>query len=149
MEQHLEAQVRFVGAVTVQGLAPGHRRDVIGPHAGRRLGRVQHRDRNEAEDVVLVDEARLHVELGELELSIRAQVLVTHASRDLVVTIEAADHEELLGDLGTLGQDVELTGLQPRRHDELARTLRRRRPEQRRLDLAEALRVHRAARSPR
>ena len=145
VEQHREAQVGLVGAVAIERLGPGHRRDVLGPHAGRRFGRVEHGERDEAEDVVLVDEARLHVELRELELSVGAQVLVAHAARDLVVAIEAADHQELLGDLGTLRQDVELAGLQARRHDELARALRRRRPEQRRLDLAETLRVHGAS----
>jgi len=105
-------KVRLVGAVAVQGLGPRHRRDVVGPYAGRRFRRVQHRDRDEAEDVILIDEARFDIELGELELAIGPQVLVAHASRDLVVTIEPADHQELLGDLRALGQHVELPGLQ-------------------------------------
>jgi hypothetical protein len=38
----------------------------------------------------------LEVDLAELGLAIRAQVLVAKASRDLVVAVEAADHQELL-----------------------------------------------------
>ena len=57
--------------------------------AGRRLRGVEHGLGDEAEDVLLVDEARLDVELGELELAVRAQVLVAHAAGDLVVAVEA------------------------------------------------------------
>ncbi len=57
-----------------------------------------------AVDVGLGDEGRLDVELGELELAVRPQVLVPHAAGDLVVAVEAADHEELLCDLGALRQ---------------------------------------------
>ena len=68
----------------------------------------------------MIDEARFHVELRELELSVGAQVFVSHAPRDLVVPVETTDHQELFGDLRTLRQDVELARLQTRRHDELA-----------------------------
>ncbi len=115
---------------------------VAGPHAGADFGGVEHRARDEGQDVVLGDETGLDVHLGELELAIGAQVLVAQAASDLVVAVESADHQELLGDLGTLGQHVELTGLQARGHDELARALGRGRPQQRRLDLAESLVVH-------
>jgi hypothetical protein len=142
LEDHGETQVGLVGAVVVQRLGPGHRRDGPGTHAGGGLGRVEHRARHEAEHVVLADETGLEVELGEFELTIGAQVLVAQASRDLVVPVEAADHQKLLGDLGALGQHVELTGVPPRGHHELARALGRRGPEQWRLDLAEALGVH-------
>src|SRR5215469_3251471 len=39
------------------------------------------------------------VDLAELRLAIRAQVLVAEASRDLVVAVKTADHEDLLQDL--------------------------------------------------
>ena len=62
------------------------------------LDRVEH--------VVLDDEGHLEVELGELGLAIRAQVLVAEAARDLEVTLEAADHEQLLEELRRLRQRV-------------------------------------------
>ena len=94
--------------------------------------------------VVGVGEAHLRVELHELELAVGAEVLVAQAAGDLVVAVEAADHQQLLEQLRALRQRVELARRQARRHDEVARALGRRRDEHRRLDLGEALRVERA-----
>ena len=100
-----------------------------------------------AEHLVLADEGRLDVELGELELAVRAQILVAHAPGELVITVDPADHEQLLGDLWALGQHVERAALQAGRDRELTRALGGRRPEQRRLDLDEALALHGPAQS--
>ena len=118
---------------------------VVGPLAGHRLGGVEHRLADGREHVVLVDEAHLGVELHELVLPIGAQVLVAQAAGDLEVAIEAADHQQLLEQLRALRQRVERARLLPRRHEELARALGRRRHEHRRLDLDEALPLHGAA----
>ena len=56
---------------------------------------------------VLVDEAHLDVELGELGLAVAAQVLVAEAARDLEVAVDARDHEDLLELLGALRQRVD------------------------------------------
>ena len=64
---------------------------------------------DEGEHVVLAHEAGLGVELHELELAVSPEVLVTKAAGDLVVAVDAADHAELLEDLGALGQGVERT----------------------------------------
>ena len=53
-----------------------------------------------------LDEGRLDVELGELELAVGPEVLVPQAPGDLVVPVHAGHHEELLGQLRALGQDV-------------------------------------------
>ena len=55
-----------------------------------------------AEHLLLADEARLHVELHELELAVGPQVLVAQAAGDLVVAVEAADHAQLLEQLRAL-----------------------------------------------
>ena len=55
-----------------------------------------------------VDERHLDVDLGELGLAVGAQVLVAEAARDLVVALDAADHEQLLEELRRLRQRVEL-----------------------------------------
>ena len=141
-ELHPKAQVRLVGPEPVESLVPGHRHDLRGPLAGDRERRLDDGLAHEAEHLVLTHEGRLDVELGELELAIGPQVLVPHAAGDLVVAVDPADHEELLGDLGALRQHVERAALQPGRDRELARALGRRRPEQRRLDLDEALALH-------
>ena len=43
-------------------------------------------------------------------LAVGAQVLVAKAARDLVVAVDAGDHEDLLEDLRRLRQRVELCG---------------------------------------
>ena len=91
---------------------------------GDRLGGVEHGLADHAHHVVGVGEAHLRVELHELELPVGAQVLVAQAAGDLVVAVEAADHQQLLEQLRALRQRVELARRQPRRHHEVARALR-------------------------
>ena len=110
-----------------------------------RFGGVEHRLGDGGEHVVLVDEAHLHVELHELVLAVGAEVLVAEAAGDLVVALDAADHQQLLEQLRRLRQGVEAARLLARRHEELAGALRRGRHEHRRLDLGEALALHGAA----
>ena len=56
--------------------------------------------------VVLLDEAHLDVELGELRLAVGAEVLVAVAAGDLVVPLHAGHHEQLLEQLRALRQGV-------------------------------------------
>ncbi len=117
----------------------GHR---SGSLPGDRLGGVEDGLGHVAEDVLLTDEGSLDVELGELELALGTQVLVPQAAGDLEVAVDPGHHEELLGQLGALGQDVAGPRVEPAGHRELAGTLGGRRPEHGRLDLDEALPVH-------
>ena len=64
--------------------------------------------------VVLVDEAHLEVELGELGLAVAAQVLVAVAAGDLEVAVDAGDHQQLLELLRALRQGVDVARLEPR-----------------------------------
>ena len=97
---------------------------------------------HEREEVLLLREGHLDVELRDLLDPVGAQVLVAEADRDLVVAVEAADHEQLLEDLRRLRQREEAALLQAARHDEVARALGRRLEEDRRLDVEEAVRLH-------
>ena len=115
---------------------------VAGTLAGHRLGGVQHGLGHEVEHVLLADEGRLHVQLGELELAVGPEVLVPQAAGDLVVAVDPGHHQQLLGQLRALGQDVAATRGQPAGHGELPGPLGGRRPQQRRLHLDEALAVH-------
>ena len=142
---HAEADVGLVGAVALVGLLPGDPGDLRRALAGRRLGRVQHRCRDGGDDVVLVGERHLGVELHELELAVGPQVLVAQAAGDLEVAVEAPDHEQLLEQLGALGQGIERARLQPRGDDEVPCPLGCRRDQHRGLDLDEALLLHGAA----
>src|SRR3546814_18982578 len=67
----------------------------------------------------------LHVQLGELELAVRAQGLVAGAYRDLIIAIEAGHHQDLLEQLRRLRQRVELAFVHARGHQEVACALGR------------------------
>jgi len=56
-----------------------------------------------------VNEGHLDVHLGELRLPVGAEIFVPEAADNLIVAVEARDHEELLEKLGRLGEGVELT----------------------------------------
>ncbi len=135
----LDAGVGLVAAVARHRLRVRQARE--GPrqaHADHVLPRAGGELLERGEHVVDADERHLEVELRELELAVGAQVLVAEAARDLEVALEARDHEELLQELGRLRQGVELAGVQPARHQEVARTLGRGLGQDRRLDLDEA-----------
>ena len=89
-------------------------------------------------DLVLREERGLDVELRELGLTIGAQVFVAETFHDLVVAVEARDHEQLLEDLRRLRQREELARVRARRHQIVARAFRRRLGEHRRFDVDEA-----------
>ncbi|GAB4002361.1 hypothetical protein GCM10029992_40330 [Glycomyces albus] len=69
------------------------------------------------------DEGGLDVELGEFGLAVGAEVLVAVAPGDLVVLLEAADHEQLLEQLRGLRQGVPVAGLEADRDQEVAGAL--------------------------
>ena len=60
---------------------------------------------------MVVDERHLDVELGEFRLPVGAKVFVAEAAGDLEIAVEAGDHQELLVELGRLGQGVEMPGM--------------------------------------
>ena len=149
LELEPEARVRLVGAEAAVGLREGHageRRLDLDPEALPPDPRVH--PLHHVEEKLLVGEAHLHVELGDLLHAIGAEVLVPEADRDLVVAVEAGDHRQLLQDLRALRERVEAAALEPRRDDEVAGALGRRLEEDRRLDVEEAGRLHLAADDP-
>ena len=95
-----------------------------------------------------VRERHLDVDLRELGLAVGAQVLVAEAAHDLEVAVHARHHQDLLEDLRRLRQREELARVHAARHQVVARALRRRLRQDRRLDLPEALRVEVLAESP-
>jgi hypothetical protein len=105
-----------------------------------------HQPLGEREHVVLLDERRLDVDLGELGLPVGPQVLVAEAAGDLEVAVVPGDHEELLVDLRTLRERVELARVHAARHEVVARALGRGLRQDRRLELEEALAAQERAR---
>ena len=62
-------------------------------------------------DIVLGDEGHLLVHLGELGLTVGAQVLVAVAAGDLEIAVKAGQHQDLLVELGALGQRIKVPRL--------------------------------------
>src|SRR4051812_36003202 len=138
-----EAQVGLVGAVAQLRLVPGHalvrRLELdVEAFAPDPLRRALH----QREQLFAVGERHLDVQLRQLLEPVGAQILVPEAAGDLVVALEAGDHEQLLVGLRRLRQREEAAGLQARRDDEVARALGRLLGQDRRLDVDEAGRLH-------
>ena len=149
LDLHPEAQVGPVDAEAEHRLVVRHAVERRGELDADALAPDAHGDSlHQREQELTVGERHLDVELGELLKAVGARILVTEAARDLVVALEPGDHEQLLRDLRRLRQRVELARLQSGRHDEVARALRRRLPEHRRLDVDEALPLHLLADDP-
>ena len=126
LDLQTEAEVGLVGAVAQHRVGIRHARER--PRRRRPAERLERRDDDLLEDVehLLARRKReLEVELAELELPVCTEILVPPRSRDLVVAVEPADHEELLEELGRLGERVEPPGLQAHRDEEVAGALRR------------------------
>ena len=99
----------------------------------------------EGQDLLLVHEAHLHVQLGELRLAIGAQVFVAEAAGHLVVALQAAHHQQLLEQLGRLGQGKPFAPANPRGHQIIAGALGGGAGQHRRFHLDEALVFEEAA----
>ena len=139
-----EADIRLVVAV------PEHRVRIREPRKwarGRRppdrLERCHHDSLEHLEHVLARRERELQVELAKLELPVGAEILVAPAGRDLVVAVDAADHEQLLEQLRRLREREEAPGLQAHRQEEIARALGRSQRHARRPHVDEPLLLHR------
>ncbi len=92
-ELHPEADVRLVAAEPLHDLVVGEARErELAGSAGRASVAARDLDRHrldEGHHRLLVDEAHLEVELGELGLAVAAQVLVAVAAGDLEVAVDA------------------------------------------------------------
>ena len=134
-----EAGIRPVGAEATQHLVEGEsreRRNHLDPHCLEH-GRDDALD--ELVDVLGTNERHLDVDLGEFGLPIRAQVFVTETAGELIVTLEAGDHQQLLEQLRGLRQRVEATCMDPAGNQVIPRTLRSGSGQDRGLDLGESV----------
>ncbi len=144
------AQVRLVAAVTAQRIGVRHARERLRQlDAEHRLEQVAQQLFHEAEDVFLAHEAGFDIELRELGLAVRAQILVAETLHDLIVAIEARHHQQLLHELRRLRQREEVALLRAARHQIVARAFGRRFGQDRRLDVDETVLVHELAQRAR
>ena len=145
---HAVTRVRLIASVGVHGLPVRHatqRGGQLDAHMGE--GVLQD-ILKKADGAVHIDERHLEVDLGELRLTISAQVLVAEALGNLVVALNTAHHEQLLEQLGRLGKSIEVAGLDAARDDEIASALRRGLEQDGRLDLEEGTIVQSLAHAP-
>src|SRR5438552_2854619 len=95
-----ESEIGLVGSEATHRFFVGHvqkgRRDVDTEHV---FPNGSHHSFNDAEDIVLDDEAHLEVDLSEFRLPIFTEIFISKAPDDLKIAIESGDHEELLEDL--------------------------------------------------
>ena len=141
---HPEPDIGLVRPVPLERVLIGQHRERDLKERALRDGDARDLDRHrfdEGHDGRLVDEAHLEVELGEFELAVAAQVLVSIAAGDLHVAVDAGDHQQLLELLRALRQRVDHARLEATRYDEVARALWGALDERRRLDLDEAVGV--------
>ena len=137
-ERQAEAKVRFIRAVLAHGLAVGEAGEGAGEvDAADVLPEGDHQPLDDVLHVLFDDEAHLDVDLRELGLAVEPEIFVAEAAHDLEVAVHARHHEQLLEDLGRLRERVELTGVEPRRDQEVAGAARRVLHHERRFDLGE------------
>jgi len=139
------AQVRLVGAVFAQAFGERNTRPVLRHRlaVGKVLEHTGDDRLHRSKNILLRDEAHLEIELIELaRQAVSARILVAEAWRDLEIAVKARHHQELLVLLRGLRQRIELAGMDARRHQEVARALRRGRRQDRRLEFEEAFLLH-------
>ncbi len=149
LELHREAHVRLVDAETFHRLgvrqAQKWQLQLDPEHAAVNL---RHHALASRHHVVDTRAGHLDIDLAELGLPVGAQVFVAKASRDLIVAVEAAHHQELFQKLRRLGQRVEASRVDAARHQVVARAFGRCAPQDRRFDFDKAVRVEKRARRP-
>src|SRR5262249_11963957 len=107
------------------------------------LEHAAHHRLDRIEDILLGDKTHFQIELIKFTgRTVGARILIAEARRDLEVAVEPGDHEQLLELLRRLRQRVELSRMQPRGHEIIARALGGGRGQDRGLKLEEALLLH-------
>ncbi len=142
---HRQTQVRLVGAVATHGFVEGHDREVAQIHVQDVQPQFTDHLFHDFTHLRCGHEGGLHVDLGEFRLAVGTQVFVTEALDDLVVTVEAGHHQQLLEQLGGLRQSVELALVHAARHQIVTGPFRGGFGQHRGLDVEEAVFVHEAA----
>ncbi|RMO71602.1 hypothetical protein ALQ35_05713 [Pseudomonas fluorescens] len=137
-------QVWLVGTVAAHGFFEGHVREFAEFQIQHFLEQVADHLLGQAHDLFFIEEAGLDVDLGEFWLAVGTQVFVTEALGDLVVTVEASHHQQLLEQLWRLRQGEEGTGVGTARHQVVTRAFRGGPGQDRRFDVEEAVLVEEA-----
>jgi hypothetical protein len=114
-------QIRLVRSVLRDCLRVGHAANRQRDVAPDLLEDLAHQGLDQAVDDVRSGKGHLDVDLGQLELTVGPLIFVAEAADDLKVTVGPCDHQDLLENLRRLRQRVKLPGVDPARHQEVAR----------------------------
>src|SRR5699024_9882689 len=95
----VKAQVRLVASIQAHGVSKSDAVDWALELNSNELPNRLEELLSKRDDVILLNKTHLDVELGELRLAVRAEVLIAVATSDLVVTLHTGDHEQLLEQL--------------------------------------------------
>ena len=135
---HLKANIRFVGAIEVDGIIIADSREGLRQVRTDRLfeHRAEHIFGN-VEHVIAGDKAHFNIDLCELRLAVAACVFITVAAGNLKIAVKAGDHQYLLVQLRGLRQRIKLARIEAGRHQIVARALRRRFNKGRRFNFQE------------
>ena len=93
------------------------------------------------QDIFLLHKSHFAVDLGEFGLTIRTEIFVTKTFYDLIVSIVAAHHQQLLECLRRLGKGIELPRIHARGDHEITCTFGRRFDQEGRLNIKKAMLV--------
>ena len=74
-------------------------------------------------DLLFIDKGHLHIDLGKFRLAIGSQILVTKTAHNLVVTVHARHHQQLLEELRRLRQGKKFAIVGAAGHQVVASTL--------------------------
>ena len=124
-QAELDTQVGLVGAIQMHGVLVGHHRKLTQVDAQGVFEHASDHVLEQGANFFFGQKRSFDIDLGEFGLTVGAQIFVAEALGDLVVTVIPRHHEQLLEQLGRLGQRKKLTVVHPAGHQVVARAFRR------------------------
>ena len=108
-ELHLETCIRFVAAIVFHCIVPCHTWELtLELNATDCLEQMLCHTLEERNHILLLNKTHLAVNLCKLGLAVGTQVLVAETFHNLEITVETRHHQQLLEELWTLRQSIEL-----------------------------------------
>ncbi len=114
LDLHTVSGIRLIRAKPVHGLCIGQTGQGQGNLSAQHLLKhMMYKALRHLEDILHVYKGHFQVDLGEFRLPVRPEILIPEAPCQLNVPIHACNHQQLLVDLGGLGQSIELARMHP------------------------------------
>ena len=115
---HAEAYIGLIGTKALHCLCIGHSgQGQLDIYVHQILEYLLHHSFVDIHDIFDFHEGQLHVHLCKFGLSVRTQILVTEAFRNLIVSVHTGNHQKLLIQLRGLRQTIEIAGVYAGRYE--------------------------------